>query len=179
MAPRARQGRLRYSTTSEGPRVLPVLTSHHAFNTSRAPSPYPLFPLCLQNTSAIRDRLRGPCDALLHFLRFIRFLRSDLVYRLRIGGVGGWIRAKTPMDKAGVAVGSPPSAPLNRTKEVFDKPLPTSMGRETLVWGGCARPRFSDSGDDLQDPPACSCARSVRSATRRQLSVPQPGRVPL
>jgi hypothetical protein len=34
---RARQGRLRSSATSEGPEVLPVLTSHHASSTSRAP----------------------------------------------------------------------------------------------------------------------------------------------
>src|SRR5215211_6031664 len=40
--------------------------------------PIPLFPLCRQNTSAIRHPLRGPCGALLHFLRFIRFLRNDL-----------------------------------------------------------------------------------------------------
>src|SRR5919112_2735744 len=40
--------------------------------------PIPLFSLCLQNTSAIRDRLRGPCDALIYFLRFLRFLRNGL-----------------------------------------------------------------------------------------------------
>jgi hypothetical protein len=40
--------------------------------------PIPLFPLCRQNTSAIRDSQRGPCDALIHFLRFLRFLRNDL-----------------------------------------------------------------------------------------------------
>src|SRR5215203_6600529 len=40
--------------------------------------PIPLFPLCRQNTSAIRDRLRGPCDALIYFLRFSRFLRNGL-----------------------------------------------------------------------------------------------------
>ena len=38
------QGRLFSSTTSEGPGVLPILTSHHAFKTSRAPSPYPPLP---------------------------------------------------------------------------------------------------------------------------------------
>jgi hypothetical protein len=43
--------------------------------------PIPLFPLCRQNTSAIRDRQRCPCDTLIYllrFLRFLRFLRSTL-----------------------------------------------------------------------------------------------------
>src|SRR5215211_4053127 len=40
--------------------------------------PIPLFPLCRQNTSAIRDRQRGPSDALIYFLRFLRFLRNGL-----------------------------------------------------------------------------------------------------
>jgi hypothetical protein len=86
---RARQGRLRSSATSEGPGVLPVLTSHHAFRTLRAPSPYPPLLLCRQNTSAIRDRLRGPCDALIYFLRFIRFSRSNL--RVKTSDWGRWL----------------------------------------------------------------------------------------
>ena len=42
------------------------------------------------------------------------------------------------MRKARVAVGSPPSAPLNGITELFDKPLPT-MGRETLVCRGSCK----------------------------------------
>jgi hypothetical protein len=38
------QGRLRSSDTSEGPGVLTFPTSHHAFRTFRAPSPYPTLP---------------------------------------------------------------------------------------------------------------------------------------
>src|SRR5918999_4702140 len=38
--------------------------------------PILLFPLCRQNTSAISDRLRGPCGVLLHFLRLLRFMRT-------------------------------------------------------------------------------------------------------
>src|SRR5688572_16892912 len=45
MAHRTPQGRIRSSATSEGPGVLPDLTSHHALSTSRAPSPCPLLPL--------------------------------------------------------------------------------------------------------------------------------------
>jgi hypothetical protein len=78
MAHQARQYRIRSSGTSEGPGVLPTLTSHHAFSTSRAPSPYPLFPLCPQYVYTIRDDRRGLFDALIHFLRFLRYLRSNL-----------------------------------------------------------------------------------------------------
>src|ERR687890_815300 len=41
--------------------------------------PIPLFSLCLQNTSAIRDgQQRGPCGAPIYFLRLLRFLRNGL-----------------------------------------------------------------------------------------------------
>src|SRR5215217_3031597 len=40
-----RHRRIHPSSTSEGPEVLPVLTSHQASSPSRAPSPYPLLPL--------------------------------------------------------------------------------------------------------------------------------------
>jgi hypothetical protein len=78
MAHCAQQGRLRSSATSEGPGILPLLISHYALRASRALSPCPLFPLCSQNTSTIRDRQRGPCDALIYFMRLLRFLRGDL-----------------------------------------------------------------------------------------------------
>src|SRR5918993_2205703 len=42
------------------------------------PEHYSLFPLCRQNTSAIRYHLRGLFDALIYFLRFLRFLRNGL-----------------------------------------------------------------------------------------------------
>ena len=45
----------------------------------RAPSPYPpLFPLFRQYVYTIRDDRRGLFDALIYFLRLLRFLRSDL-----------------------------------------------------------------------------------------------------
>ena len=76
--------------------------------------PIPLFPLSLQNTSAIRDGQRGPCDALIYFLRFLRFLRNGLGVKTSDGS--RWLdQVKDAMHKARVAVGSPPSAPLNRT----------------------------------------------------------------
>ena len=132
-APGVHGGALRYSTTSEGPGVLPILTSHHALRISRALSAYPLFPLCLQNTSTIRDRQRDPCDALIYFLRFLRFLRNDL--RVETSDWWGrWLnRPQTPMHKARVAVGSPPSAPLNCTYKGLFAQVLTTMGRETCV----------------------------------------------
>ena len=51
--------------------------------------PIPLFPLCLQNTSAIRDRLRGPCDPLIYFLRFLGFLRKD--FSVNTSDEGRWL----------------------------------------------------------------------------------------
>ena len=105
-APGVHGGALRYSTTSEGPGVLPILTSHHALRISRALSAYPLFPLCLQNTSTIRDRQRDPCDALIYFLRFLRFLRNDQSLKTTDGG--SWSRPRTTTCKARVAIGFPP-----------------------------------------------------------------------
>src|SRR5215208_5558985 len=77
--------------------------------------------------SNIRDHRRGLFDPLIHFLRFLRFLRNDL--RVETSDWWGrWLnRPQTPMHKARVAVGSPPSAPLNGITELFDKPL--------LLWG--------------------------------------------
>ena len=79
MAHCALQGRLRYSTTSEGSGVLPVLSSHHALRTLQEHHlPLPLFPLCRQYVYTIRDDRRGLFAALVYFLRFLRFLRSTL-----------------------------------------------------------------------------------------------------
>jgi hypothetical protein len=97
--------------------------------------PILLFPLCRQYVYTIRDDRRGYFDALIYFLRFIRFLRSNLRVKTSDWGAGGWIRTKTPLREARVAVSSPPSAPLNGITELLDKPFPT-MGRETLVWLG-------------------------------------------
>jgi hypothetical protein len=137
---------------------------------SKAPSPHPLFPLCRQNTSTIRDLLRGPYDALIYFLRFLRFLRNDL--SVNTSDWGRWLdQVKDAPARSKSSSRLHSSAPLNHITELFDNP-PT-MGRETLVWGDCACPWFSDSGDDLQDPPARSCARSVIRARRSQCGVPQ------
>src|SRR5829696_873183 len=58
--------------------------------------PIHLFPLCSQNTSAIRDRLRGPCVALIYFLRFLRFLRNGLgALQLELAAVDVRMRASS------------------------------------------------------------------------------------
>jgi hypothetical protein len=44
----------------------------------RLEHPYPLFPLCRQYVYTIGDDRRGLFDALIHFLRFLRFLRNGL-----------------------------------------------------------------------------------------------------
>ena len=94
-----------------------------------------LFPHFLQNTSAIRDGQRGPRDALIYFLRFLRFLRNSIGVKTS-NWWGRWLdQAKDTLHKAKVAVSSSPSAPLNGITEFFDKPFPT-MGRGTLVWLG-------------------------------------------
>jgi len=55
-------------------------------------------------------------------MRFLRFLRNDLSAKTSNGS--RWLdRVKDAMHKARVAVGSPPSAPLNGITELFDKPL--------------------------------------------------------
>jgi hypothetical protein len=74
----------------------------------------PLFPLCLQNTSAIRDRQRGPCDALIYFLRFLRFLRNDLSVKTSDGN--SWLeQAKDNHLQSKSSNRLPSPAPLNRT----------------------------------------------------------------
>jgi hypothetical protein len=75
-------------------------------------------------------------------------------------------RPQTPMHKARVAVGSPPSAPLNGITERFDKPLPL-WGEKPVCRGSCKPPPESESRVHH------SCARSVRSARRSHCGVPQ------
>ena len=97
--------------------------------------PIPLFPLCLQNTSAIRDRLRGPCDALIYLLRFLRFLRNDLSEKTSDGS--RWLDQVKDAHAQSKSSSKLPSFCSTRPhiNGVFDKPFPT-MGRETLVWLG-------------------------------------------
>jgi hypothetical protein len=134
--------------------------------------PIPLFSLCRQNTSAIRDRLRGPCGALISFLRFLRILRNGLSVKTSDWGAGGWIRPKTPLREARVGVSSPPSAPLNGITELFDKPFPT-LGRNPCVAGNPVSHHQSPSTMYARTSASCSCARSVIRSRRSQCGVPQ------
>jgi hypothetical protein len=87
--------------------------------------PIPLFPLRLQNTSAIRDGQRGPCGALIYFLRFLRFLRNLSLGIVRYLGWPEQANDNHPQSKSSSRL--PFSAPLNGITELFDKPL--------LLWG--------------------------------------------
>ncbi len=87
-------------------------------------------------------------------MRFLRFLRNDL--SVKTSDRGRWLDRVKDAHAQSKSSSKLPSlySTQPHIKGFLDKPLPTSMGRENLVWGGCACPRFSDSGDDLQDPPA-------------------------
>src|SRR5215211_2503450 len=64
------------SDTSEGCGVLPVLT--HTISSGPPEHHLPIPSLLHRYISTIRDDRRGLFDALLHFLRFLRFLRNGL-----------------------------------------------------------------------------------------------------
>ncbi len=72
------------------------------------------------------------------------------------------------MHKARAAVGSSPSAPLNHTKGSFRQTPPYLHREGNLCAGGSCK-----SSPQAESRVHYSCARSVRSATRCQLSVPQ------
>ena len=81
-------------------------------------------------------------------------------------------RPQTPMHKARVAVGSPPSAPLNGITELFDKPL--------LLWGEKPVCRGHGKSSPESKNRVCkpsrltrSCVRSVIRATRSQCGCAQ------
>jgi hypothetical protein len=99
--------------------------------------PILLFPLCRQNTSTIRDGQRGPCDALLHFLRFLRILRNGLGVKTS-DWWGRWLHQAK--DNHLQSKSSTKLLSLFSTQPhingFWDKPLPTTMGRETLVCRG-------------------------------------------
>jgi hypothetical protein len=140
--------------------------------------PIPLFPLCLQNTSAIRDRLRGPCDALIYFLRFLRFLRNDLSEKTLNGS--RWLeQAKdiNPQSKSSSRLSSLCST--QRHKGVVRQTLPYYGERNPCVAGNPVSHHQSPTTKYARTAASCSCARSAIRATRSQCGVPQPGRVPL
>jgi hypothetical protein len=140
--------------------------------------PIPLFPLCRQSTSTISDRLRGPCDALIYFLRFLCFLRNGLGVKTS-DWWGRWlhqVNAAHAQSKSSTKLlslcstqphirGSPtnPSLLLGRG----------SIERATCMPGGPVSHHQSPRAECARPAASCSCARSVRSATRRQLSFPQ------
>src|SRR5215217_3410829 len=94
--------------------------------------PSPLFTLCLQNTSAVRDRLRGPCAASCFTSCALYAFCAVISVKRLCTGLVGWIRPMPRLHKARAALSSPPSAPLNGITELFDQPIPT-MSRESCV----------------------------------------------
>jgi hypothetical protein len=83
-------------------------------------------------------------DALIHFLRFLRFLRNGLGVKTSDGN--SWLdRVKDAHAQSKIAVGSPPSAQLNGITELFDRSHPTTLGRATYVPGPCMSSPESES----------------------------------
>jgi hypothetical protein len=71
------------------------------------------------------------CGVLLHFLRFIRFLRGDLSEKT-LHGISWLDQADAVFAQSKSSTKLPPSAPLNGITELFDQPIPT-MSRESCV----------------------------------------------
>jgi len=81
-----------------------------------------------------------------HFLRFLRFLRSNLGVKIPIA-VGGWIGPKIPLHEARVEQRRlPPSASLNSIQRLFDKLLTAKWGEKPLYpQESCTSPSESES----------------------------------
>jgi hypothetical protein len=95
-----------------------------------------LFPLGRQNTSTISDRQRGPCDALIYFLRFLGFLRNGLNVKTS-DGISWLDQAKDAPAQSKSSNRLPSSAPINGITKLFDKPY--YYGEETLCAGGSCK----------------------------------------
>ena len=146
----------------------------------RGPSEHHLpIPLFRQNTSGIRDRLRGPCGVLIYFLRFLRFLRNSLGVKTSDWG-GRWLDQAKDAPAGSESRSELPSLCCTQL-HISGPPTNPSLllWRGQPVSGGPVSHHQSLRAECARTAASCSCARSVRSATRRQLSFPQPGRMPL
>ena len=76
-------------------------------------------------------------------------------------------RPQTPMHKARVAVGSPPSAPLNSITELFDKPLLLWGELHLCGWESCKSPPESEYR-------VCTHSRLVQLRKKRNKSKKEP-----
>jgi hypothetical protein len=139
--------------------------------------PIPLFPLCRRKTSAIRDGQRGPSDALLHFLRLLRFLRNGL--GINTSDWGRWLdqvkdayaQSKSSSKLPSLCSTQPYTRALRLTPPYFygeglwrGQPVCRRSCKSShhRLRTECARTAFSRS-----------CARSVIRARRSQCGVPQ------
>ena len=135
--------------------------------------PIPLFPLCRQYVYTIRDDRRGLFAALVYFLRFLRFLRSTLSLKTS-DWWGRWLDQVKDAPAQSKSSNKFPS--LCSTQPHIRG---SSTNPSLLLWRGqpvCRGPVSDQQSlrtECTYSRTTRSCARSVRSATRRQLSVPQ------
>src|SRR5215213_5071043 len=97
------------------------------------------------------------------FLRYLRFLRNLSVEIVRYRWVAGVGQGHPPQSIRSSRLPSLCSTQPHM-KGLFDKPLPTPMGRETLVCReSCKSPPESENRVCTHSRLTCSCAKSVMS----------------
>jgi hypothetical protein len=137
--------------------------------------PIPLFPLCRQNTSAIMDGQRGPCHALIYFLRLLRFLRNGLGVKTSAWW-GRWLHqvnaahAQSKSSSKLLSLCSTQPHIKGLLAQVF-----TTMGKATHVPGDPVSHHHRLRAECTYSRTTRSCARSVIRARRSQFSVPHNG----
>jgi hypothetical protein len=129
-----------------------------------------LFPLCRQNTSTISDRQRGPCEAMISFLRF---LRNDLSVKTSDGS--RWLdQVKDAHAQSKSSSRLPSLCSTQPDIKGLLRPVTYYDGESNLCAGGsCKSSHHRLRTECTYSRTTRSCARSVRRATRSQCGVPQ------
>jgi hypothetical protein len=123
--------------------------------------PSPLFPLCRHYAYTTRDRQPGPCDALIYFLCFLRFLRNGLGVKTS-DWWGRWLdqvnaapeRSKSSSRLSSLCSTQPTKGALRQTPPYFH-------GEGNLHAGGPVSHHQSLRTECARTAASCSCARSV------------------
>jgi hypothetical protein len=129
---RARQERLRSPATSEGPAVLPILTSQSALSIYRAPSPYPPLP-ALPPVRPHQGRPTRPMRRLDSLPALYTLFAQPQLGDCWISA-GGRSRPRTTTPKARVAIGFPPLLHSTAHKRAL-RPDPHSYAERHLCTG--------------------------------------------
>jgi hypothetical protein len=158
------------SDTSEGCGVLPVLT--HTISSGPLEHHLPIPSLLHRYISTIRDDRRGLFDALIHFLRFLRFLRNDLSVKTS-DGISWLDQAKDNHPQSKSSSRHPSICSTQPHIEGLFAQVLTTMGRATYVPGDPVSHHHRLRTECTYSRTTRSCARSVIRARRSPCDVLQ------